>query len=563
MGAMSTSVFEDREVAAGASTLRSTARRSSAIVVLERAVIAASALAGLVFLLSVISSHVFAGNSDGATVVLEGQSISSGNLILHGWALSNDSFWSIDALFYAVFVHISGATHAALSVVPAVIAACVVALGLWFVSEEDRGMRAIVAGSFLILAIGIPNPDLSFFLLQGPWHVGTAVWCLVAFAGLAGDRWRWGFAIAIVALAFGILGDLETLPFGVVPVVLAGCFEMIRRRSLRSGLPSVVAGLLASGLAFAGRATLHVAGGFTISNGITHAHSSRYATNFWHAFSWLGGLLGAGKLLIGPTSALGDNAATNGASWSHLLYIPVVATVIVSVVAGLVVMIRGLIKGDRNRERSARSLRIDAFLLFGMAGSVASYVFLCPNNNADYARYLTAAALFALILTARTIARTALHLPRQFVAVVAIIIALLFVGVGFSTANNLSQPKAPNTVASLATFLAQHHLHVGIGDYWSSSIVTVASDNKVAIRPVITNPRRKIMRYGRQSDASWYSGVKFQFLVYNVAHPWRRINATTAIETFGRPKAGYDVGDFRVIVWSHPISVSSVGFTRG
>ena len=57
----------------------------------------------------VASRHAVAGNSDGATVILEGQSMQSGNLGLAGWSLSWDSFWSIDAIFYAFAVAISSA----------------------------------------------------------------------------------------------------------------------------------------------------------------------------------------------------------------------------------------------------------------------------------------------------------------------------------------------------------------------------------------------------------------------------------------------------------------------
>src|ERR1700722_10838730 len=51
-------------------------------------------LPALVALFYVASVHSLAGDSDGATVVLEGQAMSGGHVMLHGWALSLDSFWS-------------------------------------------------------------------------------------------------------------------------------------------------------------------------------------------------------------------------------------------------------------------------------------------------------------------------------------------------------------------------------------------------------------------------------------------------------------------------------------
>lgn len=534
---------------------------------LGRLVRIAAGVAGFVlltWLLTTMSWHAFAGNSDGATVVLEGHSIAHGNLILHGWDLSHDSFWSIDAVFYAVFDVVAGIAHAALHVVPALIAACVIAIGAWFVLDEDRHVRGFVGVALLILLLGVPNPDLSFFFLQGPWHVGTALWCLVAFAGLASDRWRAGFAVAVVALVAGLLGDLETLAYGVVPVVLAGLTEMVRRRSWRAGLPALVAGPLATGVAWVINEVLRHNGAFAVANGITHAHASRFPTNALNIVPWLAGIFGFVKLPIGPAPAMSADGLTNGTvlgRWLHLgLYSLVIACVLVALASYLWTTARGM----RRTRRSARSVRIDAFLLFGASGSMASFIGLCPNGNADYGRYLVAAAIFLAILCCRVVARTRWdRLPRAAIAVLAAGALVATTGVGIAAAVDLNQAPAPLEAVPLISFLRTHDLSVGIGDYWSSSIVTVASGGAIAVRPVITGPGHRLARYGRQSDAAWYRDVPFQFLVYDVSHPWRSVNATTAIASFGAPKVAYSVGSYRIIVWPHPVQVSTVGFTRG
>ncbi|HUY05737.1 MAG TPA: hypothetical protein VMU99_00555 [Acidimicrobiales bacterium] len=544
--------------------LRSSTRLSLAISIVERFFGLIAALYFITWLLSVMSAHIFAGNSDGATVVLEGQSISSGNFWLHGWGLSNDSFWSIDAMFYALFVHIEGVTKAALHVVPALIAGFVILLGLWMVRDEDHSWRCVFAGGFLVLILALPNPDLSFFLLQGPWHIGTALLCLIAFAGLSSDRWGVGSVVAVLALAAAFLGDLATVAFGMAPVIFAGLSEMARMRSLRRGLPSVAAGLASIGLAEVGRLVLRHFGAFTLSNGITRATSNRYLTNVGHSMTWMTGLFGVKRLAIGPVSVLSGDAVNNGSAFSRIVHLPLLLVVTGGVAFALLTFVRGLIFGDRLGSRSSRSLRIDALLLSGIAGSVATYVYLCPNNNANYARYLIAAVIFGAILSARTVAR-ALQPMRRAKSILPLALAsiLLVAAVAFATTGNLSSSAATQPTESLILFLEAHHLSIGVGDYWSSSVVTVSSGERVVIRPVITNRKRIVVRYGRQSDASWYGGTRFQFLVYNVKHPWRRINATTAITTFGRPKAAYGVGSFRIIVWPHPLSIGPVGFTLG
>ena len=65
-------------------------------------------LAVLGALLYAASVHAAPGNSDGATVILEGKALSGGNLTLRNWALSMDSFWLVDVPFYAVAVLLAG-----------------------------------------------------------------------------------------------------------------------------------------------------------------------------------------------------------------------------------------------------------------------------------------------------------------------------------------------------------------------------------------------------------------------------------------------------------------------
>ena len=63
----------------------------------------------------VSARHSFAGDSDGATVVLQGQAMGTGNLTLHGWALSLDSFWTVDAVVYMFVELVTGVRARSLS----------------------------------------------------------------------------------------------------------------------------------------------------------------------------------------------------------------------------------------------------------------------------------------------------------------------------------------------------------------------------------------------------------------------------------------------------------------
>lgn len=79
----------------------------------RKMLVATAFLAGalvLLVLFDLASLHIVTISPDGSTVLLEGQAMGGGNLTLHGWLLALDSFWTVDAPFYAVGVWIFGVT---------------------------------------------------------------------------------------------------------------------------------------------------------------------------------------------------------------------------------------------------------------------------------------------------------------------------------------------------------------------------------------------------------------------------------------------------------------------
>jgi hypothetical protein len=82
---------------------------------------------------------------------------------------------------------------------------------------------------------------MASFLLGGPDHVSTAVLALLAFAFLRRGRFDWRWAAAVAALAFGMLGDLLMVAYGIAPVLGAGVISMLRKREWRSGIAAVTA----------------------------------------------------------------------------------------------------------------------------------------------------------------------------------------------------------------------------------------------------------------------------------------------------------------------------------
>jgi len=104
------------------------------------------------------SAHALPPNSDGATVLLEVRALARGNLLLHGWRLSLNWFWAVDAPFSAL--------------------------------------------AYLLVGL---RPALP--------HVVPGLWALLVFWGLRRGRFGWGWVLAVVLFAAGMTGDLMIVAY--------------------------------------------------------------------------------------------------------------------------------------------------------------------------------------------------------------------------------------------------------------------------------------------------------------------------------------------------------------
>jgi hypothetical protein len=220
------------------------------------------------------------------------------------------------------------------------------------------------------------------------------------------------------------------------------------------------------------------------------------------------------------------------------------------------------VRGDPSHQSPTGAWRLDDLLVIAFFADLVVFVFLTSSSDTGFMRYLTAAVIFGSVLAGRLMGRLVTTLKSRSLvriggAVGLAVTAAFAVGVGFA----ITAPAPNRTFNALGRFLEAHQLRNGIGDYWSASITTVATQGSVMLRPVITTPQGKVVRYQRQSDASWYSGQPFGFLVYNTARPWGGVDSDTASATFGPIDHTYVVGSYRVLVWSHPVSVSPTGFS--
>jgi hypothetical protein len=527
----------------------------------RRAVLAAGGVVGfvgLVFLLYAASIHANVGDSDGSTVVLEGQALVHGHVLLHGWALSLDSFWTVDALVYAAAVAVAGLRPALLYAGPAIIAALVIVLGMIMAREGRRGATAIAGAVTVAALLAFPTHTMALFFLRGPLHVGTALWALIAFWAARRGRFGVGWAVAVLFLAAGMLGDLQMVAYGTVPIFLAGIVAMLRTRAWRPGIAQVSAAVASGVLLEVVRKVARALGSFTI--GAANPIASRHIvpTNAKHVVSWGLELLGARTLTYG----------TGGVpAWLQDFHFVAAAVLGVTFLAALVALVRGVFGGVFTRGRAAAAStatangpelwRLDDTLLIATFGPPVSFIGLALAVDPEYIRYLTVAVVFSSILAGRMVARYWPVLRWNWLAKSAaatgVAVTLAFVaGTGYT----LAQPDPPAPAGHLAAWLEQNNLRNGLGDYWSSSITTLESKGQVTIRPIVAGQGSILHRYLKESDAAWYAGQRFQFFVYDTQLPWGYDNTISATKTWGPPAQTYDVGPYVVLTWGKPLIVN-------
>lgn len=496
-------------------------------------------------LLEPMARRVVAGNSDGATVILEGRTIASGNLLLSGWRLSLDSFWTIDALFNAVGAWVVGIDPVLIRAVPVVIAGAVIAVALAASTRGIAGRASLLAGVTVVALLALPSRPLALFFLQGPYHVGTTLYCLLGFALLSGGRFGWRWVAGVVVVAAAVVGDLQAVLLGIVPIAATGLLEARRSRRIRDGMPLVAAGGVAVVGSILAIAVERSAGGFQATKANTAASKGQMVRNLVHLPNEALSLLG---VTTGPFGPVGVPMALRLA---HLVVVAVVIVAIIRCGRRIVGDLRSI-----DRRRSTGAGRFDDLLAFGIVGDVIVFIALPITSSNAYARYLTAGMIFATILTARTVGRWSAGRRSKWrpALLVGAIAGVAIVSYGFA----LGGAAPPTPQSRLAAFLASANLTSGVGDYWSASITTVESHGKIAVRPVIAADG-KVVRYEKQSQAAWYAGRPFDFYVYDASYIWNGDDRAVAVATFGRPAHTLAIGTYRVLVWPHPIVVGPIG----
>ena len=519
----------------------------------RRKLLAGAAAAAGVVLLFVAYLHLsrtYTENSDSANILLMSRDMLHGNVLLHGWYLSDVSFYTTELPQYALLGGLLGlhadTAHvaAAMTYTLVVIFAVLLARGPRIrPSDHAAWSRMALTGGLMVapqLGVGV------FVLLLSVGHIGTAVPLMLAWLVIdwAAGRPRWFTPVIVgLLLTWVLVADPLVLVIGIVPLVAVCALRVLRAvwsarppdrgAALQANWYEVslaAAAIVAYGLADLVNRLLSASGGF-----ILHPLGYRLApVNTWAKHARV-----TGEGLLALFGAKPQGPA------------PVLAFALLHL-AGLVLVAWAI--GRVARRFLGWPDLISQVLLVAIVLNVLVYIPSTLANATDLnAREFAVVLPFGAVLAGRTLTarRSGAEVDvlgwfrgRRWRAGLASALAAGYLaGLGYAAA----QPAVPPANAQLAAFLAEHHLTSGISGYWQSSIVTVGSNGATTVRAV----QPSLRPYLWETKGSWY-GQRATFLVTeNQAGYFNRFQpSTSALAALGPPARTYHVGPYTVLVWN-------------
>jgi hypothetical protein len=473
-------------------------------------------------------------SSDGGSNALEAWDMLHGNLVLHGWTLTDVSFYTTELPEYMLVELIRGLgpavvhTAAAFTYTVLVLLAGLVAKGR---ATGREGVARVLIGSGIMLAPQLGNPV--FVLLLVPDHVGTGVPMLLIFLVLdrAPRRWYVPPVIALM-LAWATIGDRLVIAAAILPIVVVCAIRIFQgvvlaRRPLEAlwyEASLIIASITALGISLLVLRVLGRLGGFTLLPLVTHvAAVSSLAKNFRLTGEGLLGLYGADfvNMPFGPQTAI---------AILHL--------------AGLVLAAWALGRALR------RFFRCDDLLVqvltVGILADLAAFAFSSLPFSIWDTRQISAVLPFGAVLAGRLLARDLLKV--RLVPALAVLLACYTAALGFDVA----QPAIPAHDQSLADWLVAHDFSYGLSNYFEGNITTLDSGGRVHLIAVSWGAGESVPR-AYQSDASWYDPqLHYANFVVNTGadQPKAVIPSGDLRDAFGPPAKVYHDGPYTILVWN-------------
>jgi hypothetical protein len=464
-------------------------------------------------------------SSDGANITLQSWDMLHGNVLLHGWVVSDAAFSTFEVPVGAIAEALFGLTAVSAHLVSAVAYFVVAVLAVALAVSDSRGAARFVRAGVVVavLAAVLTRAGVSIPLEQ-PDHTGTSAFLLGSF--LLIDRApgrRFTAPLVCVILTAGQIGD-ATVRYTALPAVIVVCaYRVVASRKIRAPDTMIAIGAaLSYPLATLVRELMLRLGGYAMLPPRNHLSPP-------HA--WPGHAVVALQNIRYMFGAFTDPGARLGFAGTLFGFACLIAAAF-----GFALVIWSW------RTASRAEQLLCAAIVVTFAVYVVSTI---PNlgNVRDIIQILPCGA----VLAARACVPARIATPRRAgLAVAAAAVAALLPLTAAAT-----RPAPVTQGASLATWLQAHDLRYGIAAYWDASDTTFVSGNKVQVRAVLFTGR-KFAAYYWETKPSWYSAAQHDatFAIADIPPSVDGASSPADFErAFGRPAAAYRVGGQVILLY--------------
>ena len=510
------------------------------------AALAAYLLAGAVLFVAYLRLSETSGlNSDSANILLMGWDLLHGNLLLHGWYMSDVSFFPTELPQYALLESFLGlhmqTAHVAAAMTYTLVFLFAVLLARSGSTGRAAWIRTLIAGGIMLA----PQFGLGVFALDlSVGHIGTSVPLLLTWLMLDKLPARWYVPVlTAVLLAWVLVADPIAYVVGVGPLGVVCAARVLRGLVKGAGpwaarvaacwfdLALGAASVAATVLAWAANNVLTALGGYTVNRLPFYFTPWQYMHNNAPA-AW--------KVL----QIFGANYAGLDGIWLALAFLHMASVLVVAWALA------------RVARRFFRVSLVDQVLAAAIVLNVVLYMLTNAANEA--AHEVAVIVPFGAALAARVLvpvltgkageSRLARVRWLRLAALVTGTAVLAGYAAGFGY--ELTQPAQPPANIGLASWLYRHHLTYGLSGYWTSSSVTLNSGQRVKVRTLMQYTLKPDLW---MADADWYNPERHRanFVIMdsqpgNFSHwePYLLVK-----RYFGAPARTYHLGPYTIMVW--------------
>jgi hypothetical protein len=534
------------EVAPGPEARPGSARLRGRLCWAGAAVLAAAALMACYLRIA----GTVAMTSDGAGNALEGWDMFHHDLLLHGWWVTDVSFYTTELPQYALVEVMAGLRPEVVHICAAMTYTLLVLLAAFVARGRVGGATgaacALIAGGVMLA----PEPGgVTGVLFSSPDHVGTAVpvLALLLLLDWAGSRW-WLPPLVFLLLTAAIVGDPLIEVIGVLPLA-ALCLARVasavlrRRESLRSQwheLALAAAAIVAVPAAVAANRLIVALGGFSTNSGNWRLVSlSTVRSNIPMAARSFLSLFGA------------DIAGAHGGLQQAFAAVHLAGAALVVAALALAIgrLLRSLWVADA---AAAPADLVTGVLLLAVVANLALYVFMYPDRNIYDEHEIGPVLALGAALAGRQLGGPLLSLRWRtlrtgLAAALAAGLAAYAVMLGYAA----DRPQAAPANAAVAAWLTEHDLRRGLAEYWEASSVTVDSGGAVVVGSVGPDP-------GGLAPWHWEMDMRIfnpatRSANFVLSMPGDTVTPARAELAFGRPARVYHFGVYTILVWNKNI----------